>query len=422
MKWFVPIFVLILLATPVSSQLVVSEFATIRIDQVRYDPFPAEAGRYVDVFIKVENTDLAEAENLECELIPEFPFSLDPNEEAVRSVGRLRGFEDVLFEYKVRVSPNAVEGDNDMGFRCSTVGLGQGLQVTRTLTINVESNQPEFAVGLITSVPEELKADQEDVKLTVMLQNIGGGDAKFVTVELNLPEGFEASDSFSDSYSLGTVEKDSSEEAVFYLDIAEGVRAGSYAADLIVQYKDDNNNQNEFKTQILRLSLNVKASPMFVIEEVRAGAGTASDGFTGYVLQDGEVVSPSTLEQGGVGELRIRVRNSGEEEAERVSVKVFQDSQNIPIDFDEVFDFIGNLDAGEAGEAVFTFSIDADAVLKEYLLETEIRYIDGNVVETETYTVPLAITRQGADNSLLVIAVVIIIIIAGLGIWKKKKR
>lgn len=395
-------------------------FPYLKVDLVKYEPFPAEAGGYVDLFLKVENAGLAEAGNMECELEPSFPFSLDPGKEARKSIGKLPGFEYALFEYKVRVDSNAVDGDNDLEIRCSSDGLDEGVSIVKTLTVNVESKNPEFAIGLVESVPEDLKAGLEDVKITIELQNVGEGDAKLTTVELQLPEGFVPSTSYSNVYNLGNVEKDSFKEAVFYIDIGDEVKAGTYPGVLEIKYKSGSNDQ--YLEKILFLDLNVKPSPHFLVEEVRAGTGTGSDSFTGYLVKGNAVVNPSDISQGGSGELRITLNNDGEEEAKSVSVKLFKDSTH-PFDFDEIYDFIGNLEPGESSDAVFRFNIDANAVLKKYLLDVEIRYLEGNDVSMETATIPFEIAKEDSGVAMFFIPViVIVVVVAGFFIWRKRKQ
>ncbi len=410
---------LILLIGTVQAQ-VLDTGPNVKVYMVKYEPFPAEAGGYFDLFVKAENLGFEVAENVECELDPYFPFSLDPNEEARKSVGKLPAKDYALFEYKVRVDPNAVDGDNELEIRCSDDGLDNGFSVVETFVINVESKNPQFEIGLVKSLPEEIKAGLEDVKLTVELQNIGEGDAKLTTVKLQLPEGFVPSTSYSNYYNLGNVEKDSLKEAVFYIDIEENLKAGTYPGVLEVRYK--NANSQEYLEKILFFDLNVKPSPSFVIEEVRAGTQTGSDSFTGYIVKGSEVVSPSTISQGSRGELRITLSNDGEEEAKSVSVKIFRDSTH-PFDFDEIYDFIGNLEPGESSDAVFDFEIEGNAILKKYLIDLEIRYLEGNEVGTERATIPFEIAREDLGNVLIYIPVAVVVIIAAsIVLWKKRKK
>jgi hypothetical protein len=131
-------------------------------------------------------------------------------------------------------------------------------------------------------------------------------------------------------------------------------------------------------------------------------------------------VSPSMLAQGGSGELRVTVRNAGDEEAESVSVKVFKDSSH-PFEFDEIYDFVGDLGPNETGDAVFRFTIDGNAVLKKHLVGIEMRYVDGTVVETESATIPIDVTTAGTDLRPAIAVMFIVIVAAATLVWKKKR-
>ncbi|UCG95447.1 MAG: hypothetical protein JSV92_00120 [archaeon] len=391
----------------------------LKLVQIKYDPFPAEAGKYFKLFLKAENIGTETAENAICELDPEYPFSLDPNEEARRVMGEILPGQDFLLEYKIRVAEDAVNGENELRIKCDADGIDDGTFLVHKLKLEVDSRNPEFVIGRIKSVPEDIKAGMEDVKLEVELQNVGEGDASLVTTKLSLPEGFEPSDSYSDSYSIGNFEKDTAKTAVFYIDTEKEMEAGTHIAKLNVRYKYDNNQWEEYTGQEIELEINVKKSPILKIEELRAGLDTSSAGFTGYVVRGNTVVSPSNLYQGETAEIRVTVKNYGEEEAESVSVKVLRDSAQ-PFEFEELYDFIGNLEPNQSGDAVIHFTIDEDAILKKYFLELEIRYVEGSEVYTERDTVQLEIAEGSRSYAIVIVVIAIVALVSFLIYWKRK--
>ncbi len=419
MRILFPLIAALLLFSGVAAAQELVNMPALMVSQLKYDPSPAPAGEYFKLYINVQNYGLYDAENVSCTLVPEYPFSLDPNEDPVRDIGTLRGNDDALLEYKVRVDSAAVNGDNELKLEC-TAGGNRELSVTRKLTVSVESMSPAFAAGTMTSAPAEIHAGDDSVKLSVELQNIGDGPAKLVTAELILPEGFSASSSYSDMFNIGAIDKDSVKNAVFYIDVADGVSAGAHDATLRVKYKSDNNNVNDYLTNDIPVEIRVKPSPNLAVEEVLAGTGTSSGSFTGYIVKGGEVVSPSEIAQGSSDELRVRLINNGEDDANSVSVKVFRDSSQ-PFTFDEVYDYVGNLAPGESGDAVFTFTVDGNAVLKKYLVDVEMRYVEGSDVRTVKATVPIDVTKSSSDLTPMIAGVAIAVIALGLFFWKRKK-
>lgn len=411
---------IMLIASASASDALLTTSPFLRVEQVKYEPYPAEAGQYVKVFVNVRNMGTRTASDVVCELDPRFPFSLDPNEEARKSIGELDISKNAVLEYMVRVDENAVSGINELRLKCDPEGLDDGIYTVYMLSIDVRSTRPEFAVGSLKSVPEDIRSGNKDIKLTVGLQNIGEGDAKLTTAELRLPAGFHPSDSYSDRYSIGLVQEGSTSEAVFYIDVDEEISAGVYSAELVLNYKDDNSNLNSHREQRLDLEIRVKPSPSLVIEEIRAGSETGSDSFTGYVVRNGVEVNSSRVAQGSYGELRITLNNDGDEEAKSVSVKVFRDPSQ-PIEFDEIYDFVGNLAPGDSGDAVFMFSVDGNAILKKYLVDVELRYVEGDDVVTERATVPLDVAIEGTDYAPLMFGLLIIFTVTLVFLWRRRK-
>src|SRR3989338_9703670 len=93
---------------------------------INQEPDPAEPGKYVDVRFKFDNNGSGEARNVIVELLPEYPFSLDPGANAARNIGTIqsmqRGDVGIIVKYRLRVDKNAVEGENDLRIRYKIEG------------------------------------------------------------------------------------------------------------------------------------------------------------------------------------------------------------------------------------------------------------------------------------------------------------
>ena len=51
--------------------------ANLKITIVETNPYPAKIGEYLDLTVQVENVGRDRAENVDLEIVPEYPFSLD---------------------------------------------------------------------------------------------------------------------------------------------------------------------------------------------------------------------------------------------------------------------------------------------------------------------------------------------------------
>jgi hypothetical protein len=362
----------------------------------RYDPFPAEPDKYLTIWIKVQNNGPIDARNVSLELLDTYPFSLDPSEERVRTFGTVKPTEPILVEYRVRVDKDALDGRNPIDLK---IGTGFGDFLIKSFDIFVESKIVEFAIGSLLSEPESLFSDTDDNRLIINLQNIGEGTAKLVRTELMLPDGFTPSESFSDEYSIGTIDAESSEDAIFFIDIDRSVKAGEYRGTLKVFYKDDVD--DEYKRRSLQVRIPVRASASFEI--------------TGMVL------NPVKLGQGLEDvELRLDILNSGSKEAENVNVRILKEATQ-PFDFDEKSDFVGNLEPNETGQAVFKFDVDNTADLKKYILDMEIRYIQDNSVLISDDKITFSVTETLPDfTGVYIFLILFFLIVAGV-VWYYKK-
>jgi hypothetical protein len=294
------------------------------------------------------------------------------------------------------VDKDALDGRNPIDLK---IGTGFEGFFIKSFDITVESKVVDFAVGSLLSEPERLYSDTENNKLIINLQNIGEGTAKLVKTELMLPEGFTPAESYSDEYSIGNVEAETSEDAIFFIDIDKYVKAGEYLGTLKVFYKDETD--DEYKRRSLQVMIPVRASPSFEIT--------------------GLTITPEKIGQGMENiEIKLDILNSGSREAENVNVRVLKEATQ-PFDFDEKSDFVGNLEPNETGQAVFKFDVDNTADLKKYFLDVEIRYTQDNTVQIADDKISFSVTELLPDfTGIYIFLIIFLVIVAGI-IWYYKK-
>lgn len=394
MKNFIAIcFLMMMLIPPVHAQGTSNELSLIT---TTYDPAPAEPGKYMTLWLRVQNLATVKATNVSIELIDTYPFSIDPNEESTRTFGEIDISESILVRYKVRVDADAIDGLNELEFRLSSNGLSF---FTKSVFIDVESQVVDFAIGSLQSEPESLFSDSEENKLTIGLQNIGEATAKLVRAEIDLPPGFTPSSSYSDTYSVGNIESESSGDVIFYIDIDKDVTEGDHTAEMAIFYKDDVTDQ--YKEREIDVRIPVRASPLFEIANV--------------------TINPVVLGQGMENaELKLDILNSGSREAENVNVRILKEATQ-PFDFDEKSDFIGNLEPDETGQAVFRFDIDSTADLKKYFMDVEIRYTTNSDVTIVDEKIDFEVTESLPNMTGLYVIGIFILIVVAFFVWYWRK-
>ena len=125
---------------------------------------------------------------------------------------------------------------------------------------------------------------------------------------------------------------------------------------------------------------------------------------------------------GTKAEFRIKVKNTGNEKAESVSLRVFKDASQ-PFEFNEKSDFIGKLEKDDSGDAVLRITVDKNAAAKKYLLDVELRGIDEkNNVVIFRRTVPITVNPAARSLPSMGILGSIISIITAAGFYLRMKR
>ena len=94
-----------------------SSGAALKVDIVKYEPYPAEIGKYVDVWVKIENIGYGRADDVSMELVPSYPFSLDSKNNAEKNIGILSPNSAAVHEYHLFVDSDAKPGTSSIKIR-----------------------------------------------------------------------------------------------------------------------------------------------------------------------------------------------------------------------------------------------------------------------------------------------------------------
>ncbi len=143
------------------------------VELMKYDPLPAQAGEYVDVWIKFLNKGNTDLEHAFLRFKPSYPFSLDPTEEAERDLGKLKEGQFSIQKYKIRIDPNAIEGENPIYFEYKEcVGC---VWTEINPIINIIEAHTDFEI-----VVQELGKEGTSIAIA----NIGKNPANSITIKI----------------------------------------------------------------------------------------------------------------------------------------------------------------------------------------------------------------------------------------------
>lgn len=368
----------------------------LRVSVLEYDPFPAKAGSFLDLFISFENNQDKDTGALTAEFVPKDSLRLAFGENATKQVGIIPFRKSAVLKYRIEITDDALDGENT--FRINVNEQGK-TQTFYDLSIEVENNFPNIEIGHIESEPKKILPSTDDVKLTMTILNTGDEDAQNLKASIKLPPELEFSDSFSDTYLIGNLGENSSSQAVFFIDVPENTAGGSFKAQLVAEYTLKDAAKKDFVKKTIDFDIAVKPVPKFEITQA--------------------VTAPQTLSAGDRGaSLKLTVKNVGDADAESVRIKVFQKSEQ-PFEFEKTFDFIApTLKPGESGDATLEFRVKDDAALQKYLIDLQVKTFVDDTVITEDEVVELTVLNplpSGPDPLILfggALAVVIIVAIA----------
>jgi len=146
------------------------------VNSVTYSPTPAVPGQYFDLWTVVKNNSGAESNNVTVGLELDYPFSLDPGVSEEKELGKVRGNDDVLIKYKVRVDSKALNGSYDIRLKVTEENAGSKSSAS---SIDVQRISPQ--IEIISVDPIEI-APGEVAEVKLNLKNVGSSKAWDVLV------------------------------------------------------------------------------------------------------------------------------------------------------------------------------------------------------------------------------------------------
>ncbi|MDR7665386.1 COG1361 S-layer family protein [Methanosarcina sp. Z-7115] len=111
------LFISSLFAAPASASV---GGANLKVTIIGTNPYPAKIGEYLNLTVQVENIGGDKAENIDIEIVPQYPFSLDSQANAVQNVGVLNPGRTATKEFHLFVDKNAQKGVRSIDIRTKT--------------------------------------------------------------------------------------------------------------------------------------------------------------------------------------------------------------------------------------------------------------------------------------------------------------
>ncbi|MDD5086745.1 MAG: COG1361 S-layer family protein [Candidatus Nanoarchaeia archaeon] len=406
-----------------SSFAVISSSADIQVTMVNQNPDPAEPGNYVDVNFRIENIGSSNAEDVIFEILPKYPFFLDPGETAKQNIGsvwgRQIGDEGIILKYRLKVDEDAVEGENEISVRYS-LNKGAAWQKPGNFYVNIRTHDAILNIKRVTYIPDPMPPGEKAV-LSIHLENMADSLLKDIQIELNLITMLQSTTSvtyeelpFSPSGTtnkqvIKNIESGKTETVDFTLIPDPDASADIYKIPITVQYSDELGT-NYSKTEII--SVIVGDEPLL------------------EPLLD----SSDVFMKGQAGMVYFSFINKGTTDVKLLDVELKESDYIKVISPSKVY--LGNVDSDDYETAEFKIYIK-DVVDSKVPLVLNYKYLDPNnnlyekeeTVYIDSYTKDEA-KKYGINgyNGLSGFMIILIIIVVGVSIyfvyrwWKKREK
>lgn len=366
---------------------------------INTDPVPVQSGEDAEINFKIRNTGGTEAENVEVEIVDSFPFELKPDRQRNYSLGEVTPGQEYQISSEVLVADNAPDGMNDFKVRISYGDLS----VVKNVPVQVQSQDIELNLANLKTTPTQLTPDTEDAKMTLEVVNNGEKTAENAVLNIELPETFQATSSFSTRQALGNIAPGEVKTAEFTFDVEETAESGDVEIPAEISYSTDSSEATSRITEETGFNFYLAGKPQFEVTDVEAN------------LQVGA----------NQRELRLEIQNTGSEESGSTRVRVL-DSSDLPFDYDSSSKYIGTLEPNQTGTAVFEVDTESSAEAKEYLIDFEIRGVKDTEVYVEDTTVQVGVENgeqeSGSSLPLPLIAAVLVAVIGGILYWRRSGK
>jgi hypothetical protein len=201
----------------------------------RYDPYPAQPGGYLDLWIQVNNQGLGDASNLLVQLQPEYPFSVDPGANTTTQVAQLNSLDSIVLHYVVRVDENAITGINKIKVKYQT-GISVGTWNTASLDVYVLGKSRIS----VSDVSPMLIEPGQPTMIAFTLKNAGGSPIRDLMFSWKQPSDLILPVGSDNRMYIGTIGIGEQSKVVFTMTTNPDIAPGVYPVVLTMNYTDGN--------------------------------------------------------------------------------------------------------------------------------------------------------------------------------------
>jgi len=378
--------------------------ANVEITLLNQEPDPAEPGDSVEIRFNVENSGSEKANYVELELVPEFPFFLQPGENAIKYAGTLQskqdGADSAIIKYKLLVDEDAVEGNNTLTLRYRF--NNEAWRSIEDFEIEVQTHDAILVIESVKSEKATLEQGSSSL-LTIALENQADSLLKDIVVSLDLDGTPFIPLGSGDSKSIKSIASRQKTIVQFNILIKPEAASGVYTLPINLSYADELGATYD--------------------KDVHVGLIVGSEPDISITLDDTGI-----YQSGSRGEIIVKVVNKGVADTKFVNVKLLPAETYRILSTNEIY--LGNIDSDDFETAAFYIFVEGTGE-SMIVLPIELEYKDANNkdykkridLSLSLYSSPEAKKFGFAQgNSKLGILLIVVIVAVGIYFYYRRRR
>jgi len=273
----------------------------------------------------------------------------------------------------------------------------QYLYKEKNETINLPIKiKPELKISVLSIKSEHLNAGTEGY-VTLEVKNIGHENGKNAIIKIIRNDMSPVLPS-SGSMFIGDFSINQVVSSRFKVSVTSDAEEQTYPIDVLVNY--ENNEGDQVSSDVETIGLPV-----------------------GKKIDFGIISDPDTVSPGQKKVITVRYTNTGGALAYNVQARI---SAVDPFTSNDDTAFLGTLAPGETRDAAFELSVDKSATLKEYALDSEVRYRDAldNSMISDPMKVRIIVEKEKSllGNPFVLAGIAAAVIVAGFLIYRQKTK
>jgi hypothetical protein len=336
-----------------------------KLDAVSFDPGFITAGDRVNISANMHGTDYPdknwdEDKKLKVVLKPDNRLTREYvtiEDDRDESIGFLYPNGVWNQRYQVKVDSGAPTGMYDFELHIQYLEDGEPVEiqtgdgdysftVIRDFSMPVDSEGVDISSNVVNTDPKTPRPGDSYTEMNLEFTNTGNKPVEEIELRPETPDLIDPAYSQDEKFFIDRLETGETATRTLSLDLDEDLPAGLHQVSIGANYEDTSSNEY---SEELNVPLRVEGRP------------------------DLELMDSNTeMKAGETSQLRVNVRNTGEQDAESVTARVIAERSQ-PFSLEDRSNYIGEIEANETAEAVMKISSDRSAALKDHQVKIQLR-------------------------------------------------